>query len=39
VVGERVIALYREIESQASSSASSPFQALGILARREYIPA
>jgi molybdate transport system regulatory protein len=38
-VGERVIALYREIESQASSSASSQFHALGILARREYVPA
>jgi molybdate transport system regulatory protein len=38
-VGERVIALYRQIEAQASSSASSQFHALGILARREYVPA
>jgi molybdate transport system regulatory protein len=39
LVGERVIALYREIESQASSSVSKQFHALGILARRECAPA
>jgi molybdate transport system regulatory protein len=38
-VGERVIALYREIESQAASATKRQFDALGTLARREKIPA
>jgi molybdate transport system regulatory protein len=38
-VGERVIKLYREIESQASSSASRQFHALGTLTRREKVDA
>jgi molybdate transport system regulatory protein len=38
-VGKRVIELYREIESQASSSASRQFQALGTLARRRDVDA
>jgi molybdate transport system regulatory protein len=36
-VGGRVIELYREIESQASSSASRQFHALGTMARGEKI--
>jgi molybdate transport system regulatory protein len=38
-VGERVIDLYHDIESQAAAAASRQFHALGILARREKVHA
>jgi molybdate transport system regulatory protein len=38
-VGERVIDLYRDIESQAASASRRQFHALGVLARCEKVPA
>jgi molybdate transport system regulatory protein len=38
-VGERVVDLYRDIETQASLASSRQFHALGILTRREKVPA
>jgi molybdate transport system regulatory protein len=38
-VGERVIDLYRDLESEAASASSRQFHALGVLARREKVPA
>jgi molybdate transport system regulatory protein len=38
-VGERVIDLYHDIESEAASATSHHFHLLGTLARREKVPA